>query len=46
MRVVGGLTEKQQQVLKHFSERTIDCTNEEISVIGNSNREMTSGQLK
>ena len=36
MRVVGGLTEKQQQLLKHFSERTIDCTNEEISVIGNS----------
>lgn len=37
MRAVGGLTEKQQQqLLKHFSERAIDCTNEEVSVTGNS----------
>ena len=37
MRVAGGLTEKKKnQLLKHSSERAIDCINEEVSVIGNS----------
>ena len=36
---VGGLTGKQQRrLLKHFSERAIDCTNEDVSVIANSTK--------
>lgn len=36
MRVAGGLTGKKKKLLKHFSERAMDCINEKVSVIGNS----------
>ena len=37
MRVAGGLTgKKKKKLLKHFSERAMDCINEKVSVIDNS----------
>ena len=36
MRVAGGLTGKKKKLLKHYSERAMDCINKEVSVIGNS----------